>query len=119
MRIGDFGARLERIILAKYTTVAEAVSAMKKAGFDMPANQIYELLNGQWPKRSQLIAICDFFDVSIGFLLLGDEFEAFYNLNKEQQIIIMALIKQFEGYNKKLSPPPHLINNSLFLAKTY
>ena len=77
---------------------------MNKCGFQITTNQFYELEKGQWPTRMQLVMLCDFFDVSYGFLLLGDEFEALNNLNKEQQAIIIALINQFAEYNKKLSP---------------
>ena len=104
MGIGHFGERLAKMRKNRaYQTVNDCVTAMNKFGFQITTNQFYELEKGQWPTRMQLVMLCDFFDVSYGFLLLGDEFETLNNLTKEQQAIIIALINQFSEFNKKLS----------------
>ena len=111
MGIGRTGKRIEKIRKsAGYSSVEDAISAMNKAGLDLTKNQLYALEGGQWPNRSQLIALCDFFDVSTGFLLLGDGgcckyYGLFKGLSKEQHDAVERLIDHFNKENQKLSPP--------------
>ena len=108
MRVGDIGKRIEGLIIAsEYKSVAGIVEAMSKSGLTtITANQLYELIKGQWPTRSQLIVLSDFFDKPMEYILFGIDLSKINKLTPEQRVIIDTLINHFVKHNENISPPP-------------
>ncbi|MGH1485323.1 MAG: hypothetical protein ACRBCI_03820 [Cellvibrionaceae bacterium] len=68
------GERLLLMIQQRYSSVASCGIFMRKEGKEINEQQLYRIINGQWPSEKQLALICEHFEVEPECLLFGQCF---------------------------------------------